>query len=198
MKNIEHENFVGIYDNFFSEELCQNLIDHFEWCLTNNRTYGRGSTDEYLKSDRSTNLNPCAIEELRLSLPHVEQYVQAFNSVFWDECYADYIKNYSILGQYEKHSIMTYKLQKTRPTEGYHIWHCEDSSINFSKRIGTYILYLNDVEDGGETEFLYLSKRISPKAGRLLIFPANYPWAHRGNPPLSGVKYIMTGWTEFV
>ena len=39
--------------------------------------------------------------------------------------------------------------------------------------------------------------RVAAKKGRLVIFPANYPWTHRGNPPLSGEKYIMTGWVEF-
>jgi hypothetical protein len=81
---------------------------------------------------------------------------------------------------------------------GYHIWHSEDGDKNFAFRVGVYILYLNDVAEGGETEFLYLSKRIAPKKGRLIIFPPNYPWTHRGNPPLSGEKYILTGWTEFI
>lgn len=197
MKNIEHDNFVGIYDGFFSQEFCNNLIKHFEWCQKSNRVYGRPSA-EYVKNDLATNLNPCSIQDLNFSLEHVEGYIEEFNKVFWDECYAEYLSNYSVLSQYEKHSIVTYKVQKTLPGQGYHVWHAEDDSLKFSRRIGVYTLYLNDVEEGGETEFLYLSKRIAPKQGRLLIFPPNYPWAHRGNPPLSGVKYIMTGWTEFI
>jgi hypothetical protein len=54
------------------------------------------------------------------------------------------------------------------------------------------------VEEGGETEFLYLSQRVKPKTGRLVIFPSGYVHTHRGNPPLSGEKYIMTGWIEFM
>jgi hypothetical protein len=59
-----------------------------------------------------------------------------------------------------------------------------------------FILYLNDVEDGGETEFLYYHKRIKPKQGTLILFPAGYTHTHRGNPPLKGSKYILTGWVE--
>lgn len=59
-----------------------------------------------------------------------------------------------------------------------------------------FIVYLNDVEGGGETEFLYLGRRVSPVQGRLVIFPAGYTHTHRGNPPLSGEKYILTGWIE--
>ena len=55
-------------------------------------------------------------------------------------------------------------------------------------------LYLNDIEEGGETEFLYIGKRIPARAGRLIIFPAGFTHAHRGNPPLGQTKYICSSW----
>ena len=58
-------------------------------------------------------------------------------------------------------------------------------------------MYLNDVEEGGETEFLYQSRRVKPKRGRLAIWPAQFTHMHRGNPPLSGDKYVITGWVEY-
>ena len=54
--------------------------------------------------------------------------------------------------------------------------------------------YLNDEFDGGETEFLYMNKRISAKQGRIIIFPAGFTHTHRGNPPIGGEKYIATSW----
>tara|TARA_R110000868_G_scaffold16539_1_gene73910 strand:+ start:347 stop:526 length:180 start_codon:yes stop_codon:yes gene_type:complete len=59
------------------------------------------------------------------------------------------------------------------------------------------MLYLNDVEEGGETELLYQSRRIKPQKGTLTMFPASFTHTHRGNPPLSNDKYIVTGWVEF-
>ena len=192
----QYDNFVGIYDDVFSEQYCDQLIEHFEWSLKHNRTYER-TENESIKKDESTNLNPVFNQDISFVTPNITGYINEFNQGFWDVCYAEYMKNYSVLSDYQKHTIYTYKIQKTQPSGGYHVWHCEEGSREHSSRIGVYILYLNDVEDGGETEFLYLSKRIKPKKGRLLIFPSNYPWAHRGNPPLSGEKYIMTGWVEF-
>ena len=58
------------------------------------------------------------------------------------------------------------------------------------------MLYLNSVTEGGETEFLYQKRRIKPQQGRLVIFPAGFTHTHRGNPPLSGDKYILTSWVE--
>ena len=52
---------------------------------------------------------------------------------------------------------------------------------------------LNDLNDSGETEFLYQKKKVKPKAGRVLIFPGSFTHLHRGNPPYEA-KYIATGW----
>lgn len=192
----KYDNFVGVYDDCVSDELCNGVINYFEWCQNNNRTYSR-SEPENIKKDDAISLDPHSIQEINFSFPQVQNYISEFNDVFWNKCYAEYTNKFSSLKQYDLHTIYSYKVQKTIPTGGYHIWHCEDGSINFSRRIGVYILYLNDVEDGGETEFLYLSKRIEAKKGRLIIFPSNFPWTHRGNPPLSNTKYIMTGWIEY-
>ena len=88
------------------------------------------------------------------------------------------------------------KIQKTEPTEGYHIWHHESNYVykDLLERVLAYTVYLNDVDEGGETEFLYQSKRIPPRKGTVVIFPAGYTHYHRGNPPLKGNKYIATGW----
>ena len=60
-------------------------------------------------------------------------------------------------------------------------------------------MYLNDIDEAGETEFLYQNKRISPKQGRVLMWPADWTHSHRGNPPIGKEdKYILTTWLEQV
>jgi hypothetical protein len=56
------------------------------------------------------------------------------------------------------------------------------------------MVYLNDIVEGGETEFLHQRKRIKPKKGTVLLFPPYFTHTHRGNPPLSNEKYAITGW----
>ena len=84
-------------------------------------------------------------------------------------------------------------LQKTNPTEGYHDWHSETNNIACANRTLVWSVYFNDLDDSGETEFLYQKKKIKPKAGRVLIFPGSFTHLHRGNPPYKS-KYIATGW----
>ena len=91
------------------------------------------------------------------------------------------------------------KLQKTLPGEGYHAWHCEVSDIPSSRRFLLCMLYLNDVNEGGETEFLYQHKRIKPVKRRVVICPTAFTHTHRGNPPLGNTtKYMINGWMQFI
>lgn len=193
---VHHEDFVAVYDNVVPPKFCNDVIKYYEWCANNNKTWGRpeSSID---KKDQSTTLDAAHPEEIHFKQANCAWLIEEFNHYFWDICYKDYVDTYSILNTHERHTVYSYKVQKTLPGGGYHIWHCENGEYTHQGRIATYILYLNDVEEGGETEFLYCQRRVTAKTGRLVIFPANYPWTHRGNPPLSGEKYIMTGWVEF-
>lgn len=74
-----------------------------------------------------------------------------------------------------------------------------------SKRGGqrsiTAMAYLNDVEDGGATEFTQLGLAVKPRRGALLIWNNNLPnglpnedTMHAGAPVIKGVKYVLTKW----
>jgi len=192
----EPEDFIREYPRAVSTEFCRGIIDYFEWCDQNNRTWKRSEATKLQKDDTSTLLNPKNYWVINFCRDHLSGYIEEFNRAFWDECYPSYVSEIDILRQLSNHTIFTYKVQKTIPSGGYHVWHSEHSHIH-QQRIAAYILYLNDVPDGGETEFLYQRKRIAAREGSLVIFPASYTHAHRGNPPLRGTKYIMTGWIEF-
>ena len=89
------------------------------------------------------------------------------------------------------------KMQKTEPGGGYHVWHCENGNLSDASRLILVMLYLNDIEEGGETEFLYQSRRVQPKMGRLVFCPTSFTHTHRGNPPLKGNKYMLNGWLQY-
>ena len=192
-------NGIAIFDNAFSDEFCDKLIDYFEWSKQNHKTWNRFDSEnspEQIKNDNSTSLTNFVDD--RCFTNDNTNLVQEFNNIFFDTWYKEYTKFFSVLDNTGEHGIYTHKIQKTNPGGGYHVWHFENGDMTSSRRLGVYALYLNDVEIGGETEFLYLRQRIEPKKGRLVIFPAGYVFTHRGNPPLTNDKYIMTGWLEYV
>jgi hypothetical protein len=84
---------------------------------------------------------------------------------------------------------------------GYPYWHCElyprDPGCETLHRHVLWTVYLNDGFGAGETEFLYQQRKITPRAGSLLIAPAAFTHTHRGNRPEGGDKYIATSWILF-
>lgn len=60
-------------------------------------------------------------------------------------------------------------------------------------RVFAYIMYLNTIEEGGETVF-HGNYKIKPTSGTVVIFPASWTYPHCGNIPISDDKYIITGW----
>jgi hypothetical protein len=74
----------------------------------------------------------------------------------------------------------------------YYEEHCDSGPK--TPRVISALLYLNDVEEGGETEFTFFDQKIMPKAGRLVIFPSNYAYRHAAKPPLKGEKYVIAFW----
>ncbi len=64
-------------------------------------------------------------------------------------------------------------------------------------RLFAWMIYLNDVEDGGTTNFTYYDLKIRPETCKTLIWPAEYTHAHSIEILNSGVKYIITGWMHF-
>ena len=122
---------------------------------------------------------------------------QTFKEAFWN-CYNQYITKYD-LTQTTTHTLDGYvKIQKTVPGQGYHVWHWEQDSVHHGHRLLLVMLYLNDVEEGGETEFLYQGIRVKPKQGSIMICPGSFTHTHRGNPPLTGEKYVMNTWAVYI
>lgn len=68
-----------------------------------------------------------------------------------------------------------------------------DSGPDFPRCISS-ILYLNNIDEGGDTYFDKFNISVSPKAGRLLMFPSNFIYTHEGRPPINQTKYVIVTW----
>jgi hypothetical protein len=87
-----------------------------------------------------------------------------------------------------------YQIQRTEVGEYFH-WHSDNLFESGTSRVLAYIWYLNDVGVGGETEFINGAK-VRPEQGKLVLFPTTWTYVHRGVSPVSGTKYICTGWVR--
>ena len=95
-----------------------------------------------------------------------------------------------------------YFITKYNQGDGFYGWHCDRGLVvknghHTGDRYLSGILYLNDVEVGGETEFLSDHFKVKAKKGRLLLFPSGWTYIHRGIKPSSGNKYICNNFFSF-
>ncbi len=204
-QSLKQENFIRVYDDVLSKDLIIDLIKcsnedsvllsipskgtnrelrHLSKTLDGGSyqfeegKLGRHDHQKFLKYEDTT-----LLEDVHESIyPKIGMYMEEFDS----------LHSIGVMGSFEV------KLQKTPPHGGYSVWHCEQGSTQTASRVLAWIVYLNDLPEGeGETEFLYQGLKVPPKEGTLVIFPAYYTHTHRGNPPYSANKYIVTGWIEF-
>tara|TARA_R100001129_G_scaffold42110_1_gene28942 strand:+ start:2467 stop:3078 length:612 start_codon:yes stop_codon:yes gene_type:complete len=194
-RNVNINNFIGVYDNYITKQQCDMAIKLYQEQDNFKKTFSRISTEDQSilqKQDQQYFAHGGNIEVWWKSL---DTLLANFYTA-WQH----YLKNTGADGAYDSvgknpFHYSSVKIQKTLPTEGYHIWHIEHNrGFENESRAFVYSIFLNDVEEGGETEFLHFSKRVKPKTGRIVIWPAGFPYLHRGNPPLSGEKYLLTSW----
>ena len=190
------QDFIKTWDNELDTEYCQTVIDYYNQ-QQGTRILNRQTANEQapkMNKDGSMLYDEGETGTFALSMNKILQpYYDAIH-----RCVDDYVSEFGIFENVNpiqlSHSI---KIQHTRPSEGYHVWHCEHASRDTGQRALLAMVYLNNVDQGGETEFLYQSRRIEAQTGRVMFCPAGYTHTHRGNPPLSGDKYAITTWLEF-
>ncbi|WP_195574743.1 2OG-Fe(II) oxygenase [Paenibacillus sp. 1001270B_150601_E10] len=77
----------------------------------------------------------------------------------------------------------------------------ETSRASANNRISTLVIYLNDVEGGGETAFPMLNLSVFPNKGMAVYFEYFYSnhelnelTLHAGTPVIQGEKWVATMW----
>jgi hypothetical protein len=188
-----YEDFIGTYEGFFPSEFCKEAISYFNFCQSNTSLVKK-RRDEYVEDSY---LFTSSFETVENSdLVRLNKKLSDYFFKMIDYCILKYIDRYKILKGLDGYSVYDLKFQKSQPGEAFHGWHYENTKRLVADRRLVFQLYLNDVEEGGETEFLYYPKRIKATQGKLIIWPATFTHTHRGNTPLTGDKYIITSWVE--
>ena len=76
--------------------------------------------------------------------------------------------------------------------------HVDVGDHSSARRFLVCFLYLNDVEEGGTTDFPKLDLSITPKCGRMLVFPPTWMFRHAGRPVTKGKKYILGTYLHYL
>jgi len=174
-------------------EICQGFISEFEKSDEQRPgvLYGPGGvTAEGAKKSTDISFNPGYLQHPRWGplllelIPILEKGKADYNS-----------RHRTAMEKMDDARLdVVFNMQRYLPGEGFFGWHCERAGLKHSNRLLVWMVYLNDVNDGGETEFFYQHHFETPEQGKLLIWPSDWTHLHRGVASLTESKYILTGW----
>lgn len=180
---MKSENFIAELHNWLPDEVCSSIIQRFDADSDKKPglLYG-GRLDLDMK--RTTEI--CLSQH-----GHWSDIDQILHQNLW-------------LGMKKYHEQYPLLDRFTLVDKGYHIkcygpgdffnWHCDASHSETVDRQYIAMWYLNTVKLGGCTEFRHFDRSILPEMGKLVFFPAGWTHEHRGAPPISGRKLVITAW----
>jgi hypothetical protein len=183
-------NFIGCWSHV-DVDLCEAIIQFYESHpeLHLEGKIGLGNLDELEK--KSTDLK---IEPVDLKLDNYQIFNRYFQLLH--ECFQDYCEQWSFLkeGFKDRFHCGPFNIQCYDIGDHFSGLHAERTGFTYIHRIFAWMTYLNDVKEGGETEFPHYGLKVTPVAGKTLIWPAEWTHAHRGCVTRTPKKYIVTGW----
>jgi hypothetical protein len=193
--NSDYKDFIGVFPDVYPEGFCTHLIAEFDrnqkLGVGLNRQDSEGAPKTFkqdyqiFSNGNNINFEPFGGENT------IDTF---FNGL--QKCFEAYVNEFPLLKDIDIR-CKNMKMQKTSSGGGYHVWHAEQGNGTHANRGIVYMLYLNSLppEANGETEFLYQQRRINPVENTMVLWPAAFTHAHRGNPVYGDhTKYIVTGW----
>jgi len=195
----ELKKMIYIKQNSICSELCDELIQRYE----NSEKYDgvtAGGLNRNVKT--TTDFNIINNKEWDEVTTFLKKELQANYLIYKNNLSENQNYNKNQYSTY-KHNMLSYNkiaipyflIQRYIQNIGRYVYH-HDFMVDWKTsqyRIITFIWYLNDVSEGGETEF-FASFKIKPEKGKLVLFPSSWTFPHCGKMPISDNKYIITGW----
>jgi len=179
---------VYILDNFMTPDECDKVIKGAQGKMTLS-TLTKASDDPNFRTSET-----CYFEGTPIQT-HVDKKIcdaMGINSNMSEPCQ---IQHYNLGKQFKAHHDFFHGGEEFEEFAG-------DSSSYQGQRTWTFMVFLNNVKKGGETEFISLNNlHVTPKTGTAVIWNSlngdgttNFRTLHQGKPILGGEKYIITKW----
>ena len=179
-RSLVTENFIGLYDSVIPESLCRDLINTFK----NN------------KSDRVENKCLPNFQHMVIkSNKELEKLVIKALSLY-EDTYPKHAKWFPsrLFPKLEYFRVKSYEAS----SEDRYDLHIDVEDKEMAVRYLSFLFYLNDDFEGGETVFPEFDLEIKPKAGRVLMFPPIWTHPHYAKKVISGSdKFVMSTYLHY-
>ena len=191
------DRYIKVYDDVIDADSCNLLIGKFE-------SAEEDQYEEVRQAERDK-----AIAFTQINLANNADWASVQNGML--EVFQDYIMHYiNDCNIQHKQWPQTYGYEAIRikryRNNDYDRFdpHVDVMNAETSKMFLALFIYLNDVDEGGETQFVQFKKpgthiplKIKPQQGRLLMFPPQWMYYHAGLKPVSNSKYLIHSYCHY-
>jgi len=183
---IELNDFIHVYDDVLNSSICNSLIEIFE-------TYS--DKQERIENNKRPNFTQFNLTQNSNLTDDINQIHKFLISIVFEykKKYYEFVDSRCFPSD---HAFEQFRI-KRYVNDGNDMFdaHVDVTDHESSRRFLSFMWYLNDVNDGGETVFDDLV--IKPKTGRMIVFPPLWMFPHIGKPPVSNSKYIISTYLHY-
>jgi hypothetical protein len=183
---VDIDDFIHVYENSLEDHICDSLVNLFDGvsdCHESIQNQGKPNFTQF-----NFTKNSDANDEVKTLHNHIIKKVYMYRDLYYD--FVDR-RVFPSEHAFEQFRIKRYNVGG----EDRFDTHVDVADYSSARRFLSFFWYLNDVEEGGETEFAF--DTIKPKKGSLVIFPPLWMFPHKGNPPISGPKYLLSTYLHY-
>jgi prolyl 4-hydroxylase len=181
---------IVLLGNVLSAEECDALCAHVDQRLTRSPVVANGSGAAKVDAERTSQGAMLARGETEF-IARIEERLAALAKWPVERGEGLQVQRYGIGNEYRPHYDW---FDPSMPGPRKHL-------ERGGQRVGTFILYLCDVERGGGTSFPGIGLEVQPKKGNALYFANTDSYGapdrdtlHAGMPVVKGVKFIVNKW----
>jgi prolyl 4-hydroxylase len=182
---------INLYtvENFIDKQTCEIMIDIIKKNNVPSTVTGGNKRDKYDSNVRTS--NTCFMDQTNKAVINLEKKISNYIGIEKARSETSQGQYYKVGNEFKQHTDWF-----TRNTNEWDI-----HASKQGQRTWTFMIYLNEVEQGGETEFIKLGTSIKPKQGMAVLWnnlykngQENGDTEHAGRPIINGEKFIITKW----
>jgi hypothetical protein len=187
---------IGVAERFASPDICRWLIERARPSLVRAQTIdpetGKGAHQDAIRNNSSAMFEVAGMDMILVMLrARISRLTQLPISGFEDGQVLRYLPGQ----EYKPHFDFL---------DAAHAGYAAATASGGGQRVATFLTYLNEGYEGGETVFPSIDWRYKGRAGDALFFynasPDGAPdrrTLHAGSPPTSGEKWLLSQWIRF-
>jgi hypothetical protein len=181
---------IVLYKRVLSPQICSEIIERFE------------HDPRRQPSATAAGILPSKRQGVQVKMENHPEWADLKKTVTDKliQCLYDYAGRFQAIEfilKFEDFELSSPIIERASAGQGFD-WHIDSGPHGTARRFLSALMYLNAVNDGGQTEFPMQGLSVAPRQGTTVIFPPYWMYPHRGIPPTQEPKYKLTAYFMIV